>query len=87
MPPESRLTKETLVPIGLAITVICAVMGAAMWLQASLLGISSRLDTIQRELGTVSGRVDGTWTRADMVQWVQLLRATNKEMSVPEVPR
>ena len=95
---ESRLNAQTLVPVGLSVTVILAVASAAMWLQASLGGITSRLDislvgitskleTIQRDLNQVSGRVDVTWTRADMMVWVQLLRATNPTISIPEVPR
>ncbi len=86
----TTLDKRTLVPIGLVVSVIVAVVGGA-WvvndakhaIELKLVQIDTRLEGIQKEMFS---RTNDRWRETDMVHWAELLKAENKEMTVP-VPR
>lgn len=77
-----RLTPDkTWIPIGVATTAIIAFCGGALW-------INNQLQTLAFSLNRLESKVEGLqdrWTRENMHQWVELFRARNATLSVPEV--
>ena len=74
----AALGRETLVPLGLALTVTMAVCGAVVWLNHRLDSIDFNIQTLQRD---VQGLKDGS--RLEL--WARLLKAQNPALAVPEV--
>jgi len=67
-----RLSKETLIPLGMVIT-ICA---AVVW-------ISSQLTTINHKLDMIESSMQDQWTRRDMENWGLRLKMSNPEITIP----
>ena len=70
-----RLSKETLIPLGMVIT-ICA---AVVW-------ISSQLTTINHKLDMIESSMQDQWTRRDMENWGLRLKMSNPEITIPSLP-
>ena len=70
-----RLSKETLIPLGMVIT-ICA---AVVW-------ISSQLTTINHKLDMIENSMQDQWTRRDMENWGLRLKMSNPEITIPGLP-
>jgi hypothetical protein len=70
-----RLSKETLMPLGMVIT-ICA---AVVW-------ISSQLTTINHKLDMIESSMQDQWTRRDMENWGLRLKMSNPEIIIPGLP-
>ena len=70
-----RLSKETLIPLGMVIT-ICA---AVVW-------ISSQLTTINHKLDMIESSMQDQWTRRDMENWGLRLKMSNPEITIPGLP-
>ena len=93
--PKGIISRETLVPLGVVAGVLIFISGIGYWTQETLARVSQqfselghKLDIIQRDLSGLANRVDGTWTRADMRNWRDLLQAQNGgTVKVPEVPK
>lgn len=89
------ISRETLIPVGVAVSVLLFISGIGYWTQETLARVSAqfselghKLDIIQRDLSGLANRVDGTWTRADMRAWRDLLQAENgSTIKVPEIPK
>ena len=70
------LSKDTLMPLGLVIT-ICA---AVVW-------ISSQLTTINYKLDMIELQLQDQWTTRDMENWGLRLKMINPNISIPELER
>ena len=78
MATETRkftLSKETLMPLGMVVT-LCA---AVVW-------ISSQLTTINYKLDMIENAMQDQWTRRDMENWGLRLKMQNPEIKIPGVP-
>lgn len=78
------LTKDTLVPLG----IVAALVGGAVWLNDTLRGIDYRLEQIEERMTGVQEQVrgyDGIRGR-EMGLWIELLRARNPSVAVPDFP-
>lgn len=88
--PAVKLTSQTWVPIGAAVAAMGAVATAAVWINANIQelrysnrGLAEGLNRVEAKVMELSDR----WTGRDMAQWVELLRAKNKALEIPDVPR
>lgn len=91
MPPELAdkktsvftLDKSTLVPIGLLISVVLASIGAATWIQGTLLELDHKIEQLNLRIAQLSDNTRDRWTVTDMKRWAELLQARNATLSVP----
>lgn len=74
----SKIDQNTLVPIGVVVSVMLGLFGAHTWLDA-------RLDQIDSRLERIEDVNDGRWTVTDQRLWAAELSRANATLSVPEV--
>jgi ABC-type lipoprotein release transport system permease subunit len=86
---NSALTKGTLIPIGLGVSVLIAVVAVVMHFTGHERDIERQLLEIRHDIKMLSRDVeDGMgkrWTRDDQEQWATILGAKNESLEVPEV--
>lgn len=82
-----KLTKDALVPVGVAITIVLGVAGGMVWLNDNLGTMNHKLDTLSRQVEEVRIRVedvaDDRVTMRQFRNWAKLLQSENKDMKVP----
>jgi hypothetical protein len=66
------ISKETLMPLGMVIT-LCA---AVVW-------ISSQLNNINHKLDMIENAMEDQWTRRDMENWGLRLKMQNPDIEIP----
>ena len=69
---KSIVTKDTMLPLGLVISVCTGVV----W-------ISTQLNTIDYKLDTLERKLEDQWTRRDMENWALRLKMENPEIKLP----
>ena len=70
------LSKETLMPLGMVITICVAVV----WM-------SSQLTTINHKLDMIEQAMEDQWTRRDMENWGLRLKMSNPDITIPGLPK
>lgn len=87
---EAHIDEGTKLPLKLVALVVGAAVSAVLWLQATMLGMNSRLDALTREVEgireVVAKGADDRWRRVDMRVWRELFKARNPTLDIPEVP-
>lgn len=71
------LSPETLVPIGVAASIVVAVV-AVIW------RVATRLTLIDTRLASIEDSLREHWTRADQLSWVMDLREKNPSLAIPK---
>ena len=71
---KSLITKETLMPLGMVIT-LCA---GVVWISTQLNNINYKLDALETSL-------EDQWTKRDMENWGLKLKLENPEIVIPSV--
>lgn len=71
------ISPETLVPIGVAASIVVAIV-AVIW------RVATRLTRIDTRLEGIESSLREHWTRADQLSWVMDLRERNPNMIVPK---
>jgi len=88
---NGKLTKDTLVPIGLVAGVALALASGAVWLNTQLQSIDFKMEMLSQQLKAVTVQLEADqrehWSTRDMVLWAKLLKAQNPEMKIPEISR
>ena len=76
MTTEKKLTisKDTLMPLGLVIT-LCA---AVVWISSQLTNINHKLDMLEANL-------EDQWTKRDMENWGLRLKMENPTITIPDL--
>lgn len=74
MEKKTLLTKDTMLPLGMVIT-ICA---GVVW-------ISTQLNTINFKLDTLENKLEDQWTKRDMENWGLRFKMENPNLSIPPV--
>ena len=69
---KSLITKETLMPLGMVIT-LCA---GVVWISTQLNNINYKLDALETKL-------EDQWTKRDMENWGLKLKLENPEIIIP----
>lgn len=102
LPPGSPgrvlLGPQNLVPLGAAAIVLSVLVGTT-WAASERVGdivhsiekldqrTELRLRSIDDRIGGLADSMKDRWTRADMTIWVELLRARNPDLVVPDPTR
>ena len=71
---KSLITKETLMPLGMVIT-LCA---GVVWISTQLNNINYKLDALETKL-------EDQWTKRDMENWGLKLKLENPEIIIPVI--
>lgn len=74
MEKKTLLSKDTMLPLGMVIT-ICA---GVVW-------ISTQLNTINFKLDTLESKLEDQWTRRDMENWGLRFKMENPNISIPAI--
>lgn len=74
MEKKTLLTKDTMLPLGMVIT-ICA---GVVW-------ISTQLNTINFKLDTLENKLEDQWTKRDMENWGLRFKMENPNINIPAI--
>jgi hypothetical protein len=82
-PALFSINRETLVPIGLLISVVvCAITGTA-WIQRTILDLDHKISELTTRVESMNDRMNDRWTYSMQAAWADLLQARNPTMNVP----
>jgi hypothetical protein len=76
--------------LGPAIGVMIAFASGAVWINTNFQDLSFSNRQLTQSINQLEHRIDGLqdrWTARDMTQWVELFRAKNPTLAVPEIPK
>lgn len=86
---EAQISEGTKLPLKLVALVLGAVVSSVLWLQACLLGLGSRIDSLKGDVTRLSDSISHAgsdrWNGSDMKVWASLLKANNPAIVVPDV--
>lgn len=86
---SNKLTKDTLIPVSLVFIIVSSIAGAAVWLNNRLASINFHIEALKVEVQAVQEKLDvaarNVWTSRDMQLWVELLKAKNPEIQIPDI--
>jgi len=74
MEKKTFLSKDTMLPLGMVIT-ICA---GVVW-------ISTQLNTINFKLDTLESKLEDQWTKRDMENWGLRFKMENPNITIPAI--
>ena len=74
MEKKTLLSKDTMLPLGMVIT-ICA---GVVW-------ISTQLNTINFKLDTLENKLEDQWTKRDMENWGLRFKMENPNIKIPAI--
>lgn len=74
MEKKTFLSKDTMLPLGMVIT-ICA---GVVW-------ISTQLNTINFKLDTLENKLEDQWTKRDMENWGLRFKMENPNITIPAI--
>jgi len=72
------LSRDTLIPIGVAIAIVLPAIGGWSWL-------SRQLDSIDRRLEKIEGQSNGVMHEVDFNAWLRITKSLNPSFTVPEL--
>ena len=85
------ISKETLIPIGLAVAICGAIITGVLWSNSKLISIQYELKDVRRSILNIETSLEyaasDRWTGNQMYQWVELLQVKNPDLDIPEVRR
>lgn len=88
---NDKLTRDTLIPIGLVVGIVVAFASGAVWLNTKLQSIDFNMEMLRQELKAVTLKLETDhrehWSTRDMQLWAKLLKAQNPDMNIPEIGR
>jgi hypothetical protein len=88
---NSKLTKETLIPVGLMMAVVVSVSSGAVWLNTQLQGTNYKLSALELKLDSIQEQLKAAsldrWSSRDMKLWIELLKAKNPKMEIPQIEK
>lgn len=81
------LGRETLIPVGVAASMMLTLWLAASWVRDNLADVSYSLRDVRREIELLSQRMQGidTGSKAELRRFAEILAARNPTLIVPEV--
>jgi hypothetical protein len=88
---NGKLTRETLVPIGLVVAVVIAITTGAVWLNSTLQSLDFQLTALQNKVDSIQQQLEAAsfdrWTGRDMKLWTELLKAKNPNLEIPSIDK
>lgn len=82
-----RISRDTLIPIGVVATVVASVVVGSMWLSGRLLQIDYGLDVIRTDVRRLVETQEDVVRRGEFAAWLEILRARNPDRTYPDLPR
>lgn len=86
-----KLTANTWVPVGVAVSAVLAFTGGAVWINSNFQSLQFQNSELSKGMSRLEQRIDtlqDRWTGRDMSQWIELFRAKNGDkIIVPDVPK
>ena len=88
---DTKLTRETLVPIGLVAAMVVAIASGAVWLNTQLQNLNFQMSALQVKVDSIQTQlVEAStmhWSARDMQLWIALLKAQNPDIKVPDISK
>tara|TARA_R110002020_G_scaffold22920_10_gene76879 strand:- start:2962 stop:3234 length:273 start_codon:yes stop_codon:yes gene_type:complete len=88
---NTKINKETLLPLGIVTAVVMAVASGAVWLNTKLQSIDYNMHRLGTEMKAMQTTLDDSkkddWTFREMKLWAELLKAKNASLDVPSINR
>lgn len=90
------LDKNTVVPLGLLLTVVAAMTSGALWIQSSFIELKYELEStnhkIQEQIlkmndlkSEIQEKMTDRWSKTEMINFINLLKAKNPSLSIPDI--
>lgn len=79
--PVKLTPDKTWIPVGVAVSAIMAFAGGAVWINNQLQTLAFSLSRVESKVNDLQDR----WSRDQMQNWVEILKARNSTLNVPEV--
>ena len=94
-PPNGRitLTRETLVPVGVALAFMTVVTASVLWINTQFQTMQHSLSNLSSEISIIKTQMDMVtkeqWTKEKMYLWIELMKASNKgkDITIPSIPK
>jgi hypothetical protein len=84
--PIIRIDRNTLIPIGLLVSVVISAISATLWIQSTMMALQYSVREVDTKVDGINKRVDhitnGWWSYADMKAWVREANANNKSGAI-----
>ena len=77
-PRPAIITRETLIPVGVAVAIMVPAIGGWTWL-------SRQLDSIDRRLEAIERQSNGAVHETDINAWIRVMRSENPSIKVPDL--
>ena len=74
MEKKTLISKDTMLPLGMVITICVGVV----WISTQLNNINFKLDTLEQKL-------EDQWTKRDMENWGLRFKMENPDISIPSI--
>lgn len=82
------LSEKTKIPIGAAVSIIGLILAGAIWTQSTLFSLRSDITALGVKMATIESAIIAAsadrWTGTDMRQWVEVLKARNPALQIPD---
>lgn len=85
-----KITPQTWVPIGVAVAAVLSFGGGAVWINSNFQTLQFSNKQLSEQMNRMERRIDelqDRWTARDMAQWVELFKAKNATLNIPDVTR
>lgn len=86
---SGKITKATMIPIGLAATIMVTLVVAGWSASSSFRDVLYGIDRNHQEIESLKRKIDNVggdrWTRTDQRWWVELLRVSNPDLAIPKI--
>lgn len=81
------LSPMTLMPLGVVVATVGALVTGAYWLDDQFDGVRMELVEVKQRIASMESVLSDRWTTSQMRTWAALLAARNQELHVPDVER
>lgn len=83
------LSRETLVPIGVAVACLLPIAGGAIWIRESMKDNQNAIESLAKDMNArfnaLESKTGNGWNVADMELWVLRFQRDNPAIKVPDV--
>lgn len=77
-----RIDRDTLMPLG----VVVSLLAGAWWIGTRMSDVQHEVSLLRRDLAQMQASSSEALTKRELRAWVELLRARNPAIAVPELP-
>ena len=85
------ISKQTLVPLGMVISMAAAVIIGGMWVsdaqhkvEMQLLVMNNRISNLEKTVGAFNNVMEASVLQKDFTRWAKMLAVGNPDLNIPE---